>query len=659
MKFFSFLILLFSFQYVQAQQQGDFSFGKPSFTEWDIQMYDKDSSAKAVVLQEYGNAYLDFGLETIVYFHHHVRVKILHNDGFKHADVAIYLRKNKDKNESYADLKAVTLNKNNGLIQETPINKKNIIQETSNEYLNTVKFTFPDIRVGSVIEYSYTTKSPFYYNFQKWLFQSDIPKINSIYKTKIPEIFDYNASLKGYIPLYKHETTKETQCTRLNGEDLTCNVNYYEMKDIPAFESEKYMTAKKNFLSSINYELRTINYLDGHKDQITKEWKDADLELQEEESFGSQIKKERAVFWGANIDTIVGKPVKDSLLVSRKIYHFIQQQYNFNSENRMFCDKGIKQAFNKKSGNVADINLSLISALKYAGFKVEPVILSTRDHGLVTKIYPVISEFNYVIAHLVVGNKEYFLDATDDDLPYGMIPQHCLNGPGRVIGANFKSRWVDIPPFPKSKEVFIYKLKIGKDENLEGAVSEMFSGYIGLAKRGEIHKKTNPEEYIDDLNKENHSIKITAPKFINLEKNEEYLKIEGAIEGADAIKMDNKTLFINPFFGDRFEQNPFKSDKRLYPVDFAFPRESLLTVILEIPEGYAVTSVPQNINIILPENGGKYFMAVSQTGSKTINLSSSLQINQTLFSSLQYDGLKKFFDLVVKSQSEDIILKKK
>jgi hypothetical protein len=106
----------------------------------------------------------------------------------------------------------------------------------------------------------------------------------------------------------------------------------------------------------------------------------------------------------------------------------------------MYSESGIKKAFDNKTGNVGDINLSLIAALKYANLDVEPMMLSTRDNGLVTEIYPVITEFDYVVAKLNIGDKVYLLDATDQYYPFGLVPVRCLNGKGRVMG-NKESYW--------------------------------------------------------------------------------------------------------------------------------------------------------------------------------------------------------------------------
>ena len=57
-----------------------------------------------------------------------------------------------------------------------------------------------------------------------------------------------------------------------------------------------------------------------------------------------------------------------------------------------------KTLYKKKEGDVVDINLTLIAALKYHGLKAYPVILRTRNSGIPNPVYPDKYKFNYVIA---------------------------------------------------------------------------------------------------------------------------------------------------------------------------------------------------------------------------------------------------------------------
>jgi hypothetical protein len=60
----------------------------------------------------------------------------------------------------------------------------------------------------------------------------------------------------------------------------------------------------------------------------------------------------------------------------------------------------------------------------------------------------------------------------------------------------------------------------------------------------------------------------------------------------------------------------------------------------------------------LPDNSAKYIYNLTQTGN-TLMLTSSLQINNSLFTQDEYPHLREFYGMVVAKQAEQVVLKKK
>src|SRR5690606_39843256 len=93
--------------------------------------------------------------------------------------------------ETARDIKGVVFNKDEyGNVEKTDLDKKNIFNENTSKYVDLVKFALPNIKDGSVVEYSYELESPFIFNFRSWEFQWDIPKIYSEYVAIIPSIYN-------------------------------------------------------------------------------------------------------------------------------------------------------------------------------------------------------------------------------------------------------------------------------------------------------------------------------------------------------------------------------------------------------------------------------------------------------------------------------------
>ena len=85
---------------------------------------------------------------------------------------------------------------------------------------------------------------------------------------------------------------------------------------------------------------------------------------------------------GKDIATEIEKLVSasdDKLTKAKKVYDFIKFWYRWNGTYGKYSEFGIKKAFDTKTGNVGDINLSLIAALRFADLDVNPVAGDTLE----------------------------------------------------------------------------------------------------------------------------------------------------------------------------------------------------------------------------------------------------------------------------------------
>jgi hypothetical protein len=484
--------------------------------------------------------------------------------------------------------------------------------------------------------------------------------LESEYWARIPHVYHYNITLRGFLKLSKNESSVEKACLGSARDPLSggfsadCVLMKLGMKNIPAFIEEDYMTAKKNFISSVQFELSQVQYPDGRVDKITKEWKDAEQELRMESRFGVQLRR------GKDIEAEVKKLIEGEsgeLDKAKKVYNFIKDWFVWNETFGKYSEYGISKAFEARKGNVGDINLSLVAALRHAGLEVEPVILSTRANGTVVELHPVLSEFNYVIAKVNIGEKSYLADATEKYYPFGLLPERCLNGKGRAIGDG-KSYWVDLKPNDVGKTVSLYSFVLDDEGVMTGTLETTFIGYDAVNKREEIVSFPSQDEYIRELKGTMGSIEINGYEIKNLDDIEKPITRKLAIT-LRAFDPDVSNFLFNPFFFDKWSENPFKSRERLYPVDFAAPVERTIVFNLEYPPGFEIVNLPEKGGLSLPNAGGRFlFEAVAKDGNK-LSINNSLSIRKTVFSSSEYHYLKELFNRIIQVQGGELVFKKK
>lgn len=148
-----------------AQFKNGFPFGGITAEEVEMKSYSMDTSAHAVVLNEFGEAYIDSDGENNLLLEYHVRMKILSKQGLDQANFEINLRKGERGKQTIRLVEAVTYNVVDNRIKETPMKQDQVFTTSVNQYWDEYKFTMPDVVVGSILEVRYILESPFIFNF--------------------------------------------------------------------------------------------------------------------------------------------------------------------------------------------------------------------------------------------------------------------------------------------------------------------------------------------------------------------------------------------------------------------------------------------------------------------------------------------------------------
>ncbi len=134
----------------------------------------------------------------------------------------------------------------------------------------------PDIRPGSVIEYSYSINSPFLGNIEEIDLQYDIPVKKIEVQVESPEYFVFKPLMKGYYPFQiisdsKRESvniTSKDKTVNFHGRngynntrlDYTTNISKIDLENVPALKEEPYVNNINNYRSAIRYELQYVQF---------------------------------------------------------------------------------------------------------------------------------------------------------------------------------------------------------------------------------------------------------------------------------------------------------------------------------------------------------------------------------------------------------------
>jgi hypothetical protein len=293
--------------------------------------------------------------------------------------------------------------------------------------------------------------------------------------------------------------------------------------------------------------------------------------------------------------------------------------------------------------------------LEKAGFSVDMVLLSTRDHGFVRRQYPMSDQFNYTICAVRLNDKTILLDATEKYLPYTILPERCLNGEGLVI-SKVNHGWINLENKMKSRTMINADLTLSETGDLKGKLNFSRDGYDANQMR-KAYEGKGKETYMKDF-LASKAWEIEKSDFQNVKEIDQNVKEIHDLIIREHATIAGDVIYVNPFVTSQMSANPFTLDKREYPVDFGSPLEKIYMCKLTIPEGFVVDEAPQSKVLVLPGNAAKYLYNVVQSGN-TIVITSNFQINKSIFSQLEYPNLREFYTQVIAKQTEQIVLKRK
>jgi hypothetical protein len=648
----------------QKSREPKVKFGDIKPEEFTKDYSSLDSAAEAVYLYEAGSVKHEGnnqGWFSVIYKVHR-RILLTSKNSFDDlSTVKIHLFEDGTAKEKIENLQAATYNLENGKVVQTKVDKNSIFKDKDGDY-QVVKFTFPNIKEGSIIEYTYTTNSPFYRYVPSWTFQGGYPELWSEFTIEQPQFFEFVVLNQGYLkPVIDTTTITKDNFSVLipNATGASRTVSFssgvvthtWAFKDIPALKEESFVTTLDNHVERLEFQFSAERFPDQQPKTYLHDWYETVDQLMKNENFGAALNKENG-WLKDDVKTAVNGET-DPVKKAKNIYEYVRDNYTCTDNSARLLSQTPRKTVQSKKGNVVDINMLLITMLRVAGYNADPVLLSTRGHGKTYDMYPIMSRFNYVIARLNIDDKQYLLDASDPVLGFGHLSGKCYNGNARVIASLPSLINLEADSLQEAS-VTSFFVTNDSDGKLTGTYKTTF-GTMGSENMREKMKKTNSEEYFKDIKKAYpFEVTLSNTAIDSLDKKEMPVSVQYDI----SFHADEDILYFSPMMtADAYKENPFKAAERFYPVEIPYCIDDVYILNMEIPAGYKVDELPKPARVSL--NGGEgMFEYLIQAGGSGIQLRCRTKLNKATFEPEDYETLRNFFAFIVEKQNEQIVFKK-
>lgn len=638
-----------------SQEKYTEEFGRVTQHEMTMKEYENDNDAEALVIYELGQNYFhgDDNRGFLLVKRKSFKIKILKQAGIEYANIEIpyYVDNNHNGFEEIRNVEARTYNYENGALTKTEFDPKKIYDEKINEKWNMKKFAMPDVKEGSVIEVKYEIVTPFYFNMGEWTFQKRIPVVHSKLEYRAIPYYEYTFHAKGISKLDEYSSNVINNDIRF-GRLLYREVNYiFGLRDIPAFRDEEFISSAKDYMISLNFQISKYNFPRGGSKEIMTTWPEMIKSFSKSDNFGKYIKnaqkESKKILPDLNLTSLT--PLEQAKAISS----YVKETYNWNGFNDKYAIISLSDFMKQKKGNAGNINLMLIGLLQGASIDAKPIVLSTRQHGAVSKDHPFEHFFNYVIAEVTIDNEKFYIDATEPLLSFDELPERCIHVEGLVIDADSKEeRWIITSQETLASTAKKFDIRLLPAENKMDVQAEYVSfGYNAYNYRSIYLGK--PENLQNYLQKRNN---IEAKDKIQIPDNDLDESFDFSFSFDMPLESTTDKIFVKPFCNLSITDNPFKQTSRSLPVDLLYFRGETYSSVIEIPEGYKVEYLPRKSEI---NNKIISLNYLAQEVDGKIEVKAGYKMNKNMYAANEYLVIKNILTSMIQRFSEMIVLVKK
>lgn len=627
-------ILIFSL--VASAQDKIPPFGKIDKSDLEMKDCDFDPGAEAVALIDMGQVKFAF-IPNVGWYSesdYRIRIKILKASAINRANIKMQFY-SKDRSQDITNISGVSYNLDgSGNILETKMEKKAIFNTVIDKESSEVSFALPEVKTGTVFEYKYKmTRKSFGY-IPPWSFQETIPVKYSAYNIIIPEYFKF--------------TVQTIARQKMEKKEDDFKGTWYMMHNVPGLKDEPYSAGKNDYLQRVEFQLSTID-APNYYEEVRTTWPKIINELLEDVDFGVAIKKN--IKGTADVDAQL-KGAKSTMQKVQLMYNYVQSSMQWNNEYGIYSGNGIKDAWDKKNGNIADINFILISLLQDAGINAKALLVSTKDNGTINTIFPFLRQFNCVMVYVKDGDERYIMNAADKYNPFNLIPYDVLytNGlivdknNGGLIGLGSEKSFVNTTYFIGTTLA---------DGQLSGTATLNSSGYARNL-RMNTYKKGKLKEMLED----NAGIILKADSITVNNINNELLPLEQKIQFSGNMQSSGDYFFLPYNVFTSIEKNIFVEENRVMDIDFSYPKSYIVAGTYILSDDYIVSELPKNTKMILPDTS-IILTRITQQDNNVISFRFTLDFKEPGYNAESYPYIKEFFKQLYNILDERIVLKKK
>lgn len=342
----------------------------------------------------------------------------------------------------------------------------------------------------------------------------------------------------------------------------------------------------------------------------------------------------------------------------KNIYYWVQDNIRyiaFEDGIAGFKPDDSQNVFQKRYGDCKGMANLTKQMLKAAGFDARLCWIGT-NHIAYDYSTPSLSVDNHMICALFKNGKRYFLDGTEKYNSFGEYAER-IQGKEVLIedGASFIIDKIPLQTAVANAEKSIINYTLEK-ETLKGKVKMEFSGESRasfLYNYNTIKNDKKEDALKWYLNSRDKNCTVSNIKTSDLSNRDQKLSLDYDVAIANHISSFDNEIYIDLNYDKEYNSFDFKDRKTDFLLDYKSFDD--ISITLQIPEGYKVSKVPNNIAIATED----YTITMNyEVKGNSLKYTKQFLFKKGKIKSVKFDEWKSHFAEIQKNYTEQVVLTK-
>lgn len=306
-----------------------------------------------------------------------------------------------------------------------------------------------------------------------------------------------------------------------------------------------------------------------------------------------------------------GKEDATQMEKAKLFYEYILNNITYSNVSFLqsnFIPQKASRTIITRLGDCKDVSTLFVALCREVGIEANLVLFQSKENGKNTTALPSVN-FNHCIARLVIDNEVYYLELTNNKLPFGTAVESALGS--SILPIPYKNETIGDKllvmemPSRKPNELIRNKQISCQNNDMKVKSGNIMTGEWAAFARY-VYENMGQEDRLKSMNEDvsakwKNPVKVSDLTFSNLDNLSDSVSYQFHLEAKDALQdVANMKVFKLPWTEAVESLSMVSSEKRNSPFEFwayVYCDTEKEEIVFTLPENKQLVEIPENTRL--------------------------------------------------------------